>query len=246
MLKKGHADWMLVWLEAALCGTLLFAGPGFAFADEVIRFVESSGYHGQQRLYIDGDYGGNIGDSVVLSNGEHRVSYSSEYRYRLSFVLVVESGNVSLRDPSASRFSGCIDGVVDTHEVLPWSGGEIVRRGNDETGIFLVEMAAPEYRSQGEPTIGCSEQPVRGTRAMNAITLNLSSVPPGAGVYDEDGERQTTTNRRWRFPYFERQRRLRIVLKLEGFANCLRDVDLVNTDDATEPTVHCEMTVNGR
>ncbi|MAF59179.1 MAG: hypothetical protein CMK03_14940 [Ponticaulis sp.] len=211
-----------------------------AFGEIKVTFVEPSGFHGAEALYVDGRYSGNIGDTILFKDGSYRITYESKYNYKLSFFLEVESQSVKLSRQAASRspFRECINGRISPHILTSrWGGGDLTQ--NTDSQVYIVTLLPPDYTTNEQRAEECASNPSLSTlKELGKATLEFKTNPTNATIII-DGKIIGNTNSIKVIPFREHQDILRVVFRKSGFANCSKDIRIERKDFAK--SISCSM-----
>lgn len=233
-------------MKALTCVLFISVVPTSVIADILIRFVEPDTVHGSEIVRLGGHYVGSIGDHVVLPQGRHEISYDSLHGQRLFFTLTVSSEGVA-----ATNFRACAIGGQSGHRLRSWGVNVDRTTRVDGSPLFSIELGAPVYEEGA--SVRCPIGPITvvvplGTGhyfvnpAFKYVTLEVSSTPDGATVYRVDGRRKEflgLTEFERTIRYHRRRATLRLVFERDGYANCVRDVQVL--PDEEERKIACTL-----
>ena len=202
----------------------------------IIRFIERDSYHGNQDIYINDLYSGNIGDYIDLAEGIYEVSYKSKYGYTISFTLRINGAAVVVSNFGGVRRGLCDNDFDPRYELSDWWHDVLV---DIESPVASVLLPTPNFVSSTK-NHSCVHA-MFGIAAKKAATLHIMSNPEGAEIYSPDADYVGQTNHETLMYFNPRRTAVRIVLKLDGYANCIRDIRTKDRGDFRE-SVHCDMT----
>ena len=177
-------------------------------------------------LLVDGDFVGVVGDVFRLPPGNYQASFQGKYRYEFSITLKVSQSSVQLIKNEARRWSHCVDGQVDRHTVKTWPSPEVRKIDAKGFTFWTVTFDEPQYEGYVEKQSVCHESPgLLMLRSLGSITLNLSSVPPGAAIYIQ-GKEEGATDKKLVVPFREREDAIRVVIRKPGYVSCATKIPL--------------------
>jgi hypothetical protein len=174
---------------------------------------------------LDGEFAGYLGDVVHLPQGKHKVSFQGNYKYWLEMDFDV-TDTVRVVKNEAHRWSSCIDRHVDKHTVKNWPPPEVRKVQAAGMTWWTVVFREPEYAGSIDAQSGCDEDAsILTLKTLGSVTLNLSSVPPGAAIFIQ-GKERGITDKALVVPFLEREAKIRVVLRKKGYVNCAKEIPL--------------------
>lgn len=107
-----------------------------------------------------------------------------------------------------------------------------------QNNAYSLELYVPKYKDVGN-VYECKDSTSLGALAvLGKVSLKLTSIPTAADIYIE-GENIGLTDSEKVAPYKEYNKNMRIVLRKNGYSNCIHNIKL-NGDDINE-SVHCDL-----
>ena len=219
-----------------------------AYSDGIVQFVEADAFLGNEALYIDGVYAGDIGDTVSIDEGIHLVQYRTKFRHGISFRIKIDDdsgvdvGDFNIHVPFCVQAGEQIavelsDGYVDSS----WSG--------DGLSAVMV-LPTVMFRERPIATQGCGSPSASSVvttpgylsieTVLKVATLRVTSDPTGADIYAKGENTDKETNATVKITYKQWEETISILLKRSGYANCVKTIktkDRGNFDDK----VHCDL-----
>ena len=219
--------------------------------DQVIGFVDHSGFFGDEDMYVDGYYSGRVGDYIPLELGRRDVRFAWKHSYWMRVVLIVSEDTVEIEEAHAIRDECAIHDDDWSDVVREWGAG-ISRGYVGDTILFDVVFLPPEMESRSpaarEPCVSGHYGIGISNYTRKAATIRVSSDPTGAqiavhslGSVAHMAFRTNNTLVAWH----DSRRMIRIVLELEDHSNCVIDIETKGRGDFDE-AVHCDMQYENR
>ena len=215
-------------------------------ADQVIGFVDYPDIFDKADVFIDGYYSGSVGDYIPLEVGRRDIRFRWKHSYWMRLVLVISDDSVEIEESHALRDECAIDDD-DWSEIVRYWGPATRQEFVEDTVLFDIVLLPPEMESRSSTTrqrcttghyaIGSSNY------TKKSATISISSSPAGAEIMvqtlESESDLPILTNNTV-VAWHNNRNKIRIVLRLKYYANCIIDVDTRGRGNF-EDSVHCDL-----
>lgn len=216
-------------MKSLLVLTLLLAEPCHA----VVVAIDGIGFPNTPIL-VNRKFGGYVGDQVDFPSGEHTLSFDGPNGYELSMRLVVGEA-VTVASADASRFDDCIANRVSRYVLKEWPTPRVTRKDDG----YVVTMETPVFTDRGNQGECQSESSLLTLRRLGSLRLSIASIPAGSDIL-VNANKVGTTNSEIVVPYTNGDRQsIQLVLRKNGFVNCLRSVALPAAGGDISAAIEC-------
>lgn len=175
-----------------------------------------------------GDLVGFVGDSVELSDGQHKLAIVLQDGYQLAFTLGVTQSIAAISEVK-TRPRNC-----GKKKKVTWTPPRVeVSRGK-------VHVLIDDPQFGQELGKGSCLLPMMGGCTQQKIILSVSSMPSGAQIWIDGEPQSTKTDAILSVPYCESEDSKTILIRYPNFTNCKQVVQNLAPDKEIQIQCHLE------
>ena len=185
--------------------TILIDGNGTEFENSSIFVISDIG-----RAYI-----GNVGDYFSLNTGNHRIGIEGPRDYTYLFMVIVQPGDVQIKDHKTDKFEG------DIYEIS-WEKPTVSLKSK-ENNTYEIKLTNPVFGEFiNKVMVGFSML----TPVLKHAILNVTSNPIGGEIWVDGKNSGVRTNSALSVPFNEEKQTVPVVVRMTGRVNSKKEVSV--------------------